>query len=97
MTGRLTMDGVTSAVAAVLSRMGLPERCLVQRCIAQPNHFRCPHCDSIVYSRRNPLCGLCGILLPKEFLFTAEESERVTGMLVRERSRHRQWIAQKLD
>jgi ribosomal protein L32 len=38
---------------------------------------KCPKCGSIIYSRRNVLCGVCGQRLPKELLFTEEERQVV--------------------
>jgi hypothetical protein len=38
---------------------------------------KCPKCGSIIYSRRNVLCGVCGERLPDELLFTPEEREAV--------------------
>jgi hypothetical protein len=38
---------------------------------------KCPNCGSIIYSRRNVLCGVCGKRLPEELLFTVEEREKV--------------------
>ena len=38
---------------------------------------KCPKCGSIIYSRRNVLCGACGERLPQELLFTAEQRARV--------------------
>src|SRR5262249_45203625 len=37
----------------------------------------CPNCGSVIYSRRNALCGVCGQRLPAELLFTPEERQRV--------------------
>ena len=34
---------------------------------------KCPQCGSIIYSRRNVLCGVCGDRLPPELLFTPEQ------------------------
>ena len=52
----------------------------------------CPSCDSIVYSRRHRLCGVCGQALPKDCLFTATEAENVEMLLRTERQRHRAWV-----
>jgi len=38
---------------------------------------QCPKCGSVIYSRRNVLCGVCGEHLPAELLFTAEERAAV--------------------
>ena len=37
----------------------------------------CPACGSIIYSRRNVLCGVCGQRLPNWLLFTPEERQAV--------------------
>ena len=38
---------------------------------------KCPSCGSIIYSRRNVLCGVCGERLPAELLFTPEQRQAV--------------------
>ena len=57
-----------------------------------PRVRHCPSCDSIVYSRRHRLCGVCGQLLPEACLFTAAEAEIVATLLSTERQRHRAWL-----
>jgi predicted nucleic acid-binding Zn ribbon protein len=52
----------------------------------------CPSCDSIVYSRRHTLCGVCGHALPEDCRFTAPEAESVEMLLRAERQRHRTWM-----
>ena len=52
----------------------------------------CPLCDSIVYSRRHRLCGVCGGVLPEDCLFTATEAENVEMLIRIERQRHRAWL-----
>jgi len=42
---------------------------------------KCPKCGSIIYSRRNMLCGVCGERLPQDLLFTPEERKVVEGQL----------------
>ena len=37
---------------------------------------KCPNCGSVIYSRKNVLCGVCGKTLPPELLFKAEERQR---------------------
>jgi uncharacterized Zn finger protein (UPF0148 family) len=39
--------------------------------------YKCPRCGSVIYSRRNVLCGVCGERLPADLLFSASERERV--------------------
>ena len=58
----------------------------------KPRERHCPSCDSIVYSRRHRLCGVCGRALPKDCLFTATEAENVEILLRIERQRHRAWL-----
>jgi hypothetical protein len=38
---------------------------------------KCPGCGSIIYSRRNVLCGVCGKRLPEDLLFTPEKRHTV--------------------
>jgi hypothetical protein len=38
---------------------------------------KCPFCSSVIYSRRNVLCGVCGRQLPAELLFSGSEREAV--------------------
>ena len=39
--------------------------------------FKCPSCGSVIYSRRNVLCGVCGQRLPDWVRFTPAERELV--------------------
>jgi len=57
-----------------------------------PRDRHCPSCDSIVYSRRHRLCGVCGQMLPEACLFTATEAESVEMLLRTERQRHKAWL-----
>jgi len=57
---------------------------------AQQRH--CPFCDSIVYSRRHKLCGVCLRELPEQMLFSPEQAGNVTSMLRDEQQRHRAWL-----
>ena len=58
----------------------------------KPLERHCPSCDSIVYSRRHRLCGVCGRGLPEDCLFTSTEAENVEMLLKTERQRHRVWL-----
>lgn len=54
--------------------------------------LRCPHCNSIIYSRRNKLCGVCSQALPAELLFSPEEARRIEKLLQTEQLRRREWL-----
>jgi len=58
----------------------------------KPRGQLCPSCDSIIYSRRHRLCGVCGQVLPEDCRFTATEAETVEMLLKTERERHRAWL-----
>jgi len=51
---------------------------------------KCPKCGSVIYSRRNVLCGVCGERLPPELLFTAEQREAVELDLAEAKRRARE-------
>jgi hypothetical protein len=51
--------------------------------------FHCPACGSLIYSRRNVLCGRCGVEFPKDLLFTAKECKKVDVDLAQLRIRRR--------
>jgi hypothetical protein len=38
---------------------------------------KCPFCGSLIYTRRNVLCGVCCKRLPSDLLFTQQEREKV--------------------
>jgi hypothetical protein len=56
---------------------------------------RCPACDSIIYSKRHKLCGVCGEALPENLLFTVTEAQRVERLLHVERMQHKKWLEQR--
>jgi hypothetical protein len=35
--------------------------------------FRCPHCQSPIYSRKNKICGVCEKPLPAELLLSDKQ------------------------
>jgi len=51
---------------------------------------RCPKCGSILYSRRNVLCGVCGERLPSQLLFSTEEREAMERELTEIKRREKQ-------
>jgi hypothetical protein len=62
---------------------------------ARRGPVRCPECDSIIYSRRHRLCGVCSQPLPEELLFNTREAMRVEALVTAERIRHRKWMEQR--
>ena len=58
---------------------------------------RCPHCNSIIYSRRHKLCGVCSQSLPEDYLFSETEARRIESILRTEQSRHKKWMSKLLD
>lgn len=40
--------------------------------------FRCPQCQSLIYSRRPKICGRCGTVLPPELVLTDKQAETLT-------------------
>ena len=50
---------------------------------------KCPKCGSIIYPRRNVLCGVCGDRLPPELLFTPAERAVVEKELEELKQRER--------
>jgi hypothetical protein len=43
--------------------------------------YRCPKCNSPIYSRKNKLCGKCGSILPEELLFNAKQTKFIEGQI----------------
>lgn len=39
--------------------------------------LKCPHCGSVIYSRKNKLCGVCERPLPEELLFSDAVVEKI--------------------
>lgn len=52
----------------------------------------CPHCHSIIYSRRHKVCGVCFESLPAACTFSEAESSNVKSIFEEERERHRKWL-----
>ena len=81
-----------------LSRCASPPQAALTRHLTRPGpQLRCPQCDSIIYSRRHKLCGVCAQELPPKFLFPAEDAQRLQVLMVSEQRRHRAWIGKTLD
>jgi hypothetical protein len=70
---------------------------LVREIAPAASRRRCPSCQSIVYSRRHRLCGVCSLPLPEEFLFSIAEARRIEKLLESERQRHRKWLAENFQ
>lgn len=79
-----SLEVSSSATTEIVRELGTPRS-------AQ----RCPHCRSIVYSRRHRLCSVCTEPLPEKVLFSIKEAERVEQLLRVERQKHRKWMEQR--
>jgi len=53
--------------------------------------FKCPVCQSIIYSRRHKVCGSCGAILPKELLLTEAQIQAMDRERMREKKRAREF------
>jgi len=49
--------------------------------------FRCPHCKSPIYSRKQKICGVCEKPLPKELLFTDGQIASLRKQMTEEEKR----------
>jgi hypothetical protein len=52
----------------------------------------CPHCQSLIYSRRQKFCGVCEKELPGSLVFSERQSLNVKSLLEEEREKHRRWL-----
>lgn len=95
-------DSPDENVASVpLNRAGWVENklkhpTLTRQIAASANTSHCPHCQSIIYSRKAKLCGVCSLPIPDEIRFNSTEANRVQSLLDIERRRHRAWIQKGL-
>jgi hypothetical protein len=80
------------AVTAVLTRGYTPAVISAPSQQAAAATQSCPHCGSVIYSRRNRVCGVCNGALPQELLFNPIQAGRVERLLASERARHRRWM-----
>jgi hypothetical protein len=63
-----------------------------QRLSATRLQARCPHCNSIIYSRRHKLCGVCNEHLPESCLFDDLQARNVEETMQEDRRKHRAWL-----
>ena len=49
--------------------------------------LKCPKCGSVVYSRRNPVCGRCGEKLPKSLMFDKATRKKVDKVIDNDKKR----------
>jgi len=49
--------------------------------------FRCPNCQSPIYSRKNKICGVCEKPLPKELLLSDEQIASLKRQIAKEEKR----------
>jgi hypothetical protein len=72
------------------------DRWFTRRVAPTDLQHHCPHCQSIIYSRRHRLCGVCSLPLPRELLFTDLEAQGIDALLRREKRRYKEWLAKTL-
>jgi hypothetical protein len=53
--------------------------------------FKCPHCQSIIYSRRHKVCGKCGSALPENLVLTPAQIQKLDKERAREKKRSREF------
>jgi len=53
--------------------------------------FKCPKCQSIIYSRRHKVCGNCGAVLPQNLLLTKAQIKALDKQLAEEKKRAREF------
>ena len=75
-----------------LNEVDLHHSSIFARGVKTEAERRCPHCDSVVYSRRHKLCGVCSEPLPEACLFSEAQAQNVRTMVQEERQRHRVWL-----
>ena len=51
------------------------------------SQFKCPKCGSVIYSRRNPVCGRCGETLPASLMFDPITRGKVDKVIEQEKKR----------
>ena len=51
--------------------------------------MNCPSCNAVIYSRRSGRCGVCGVELPKDLLFSDEQREKIEEQMARMKADHR--------
>ena len=91
------MSAATSSIRTEQSRSRTPSvsfgsELLQSRIGAHLREQRCPSCNSIVYTRRHRRCAVCEKELPRSFLFSCAEADKVDALLKTERQRHKAWL-----
>jgi hypothetical protein len=51
------------------------------------SQLKCPHCGSVIYSRRIPVCGRCGEKLPESLLFDSSTRKKVEQVIEGDKKR----------
>ena len=59
--------------------------------------FRCPHCQSPIYSRKLKICGVCEQPLPPELLFSDEQVKKLKEETAKEEKRAKEFNQQLND
>jgi hypothetical protein len=59
--------------------------------------FRCPYCNSPIYSRKNKICGVCEKPLPAELLFTDAQVKSLKEEMDQEEKQAKEFDQQMND
>jgi hypothetical protein len=59
--------------------------------------FRCPYCNSPIYSRKNKICGVCEKSLPPELLLNDAQIKSLKEEMAKEEKETRQFKKQMND
>jgi hypothetical protein len=85
-------DELAPVKIVTVSEGGLKHRAYTRQVSPPRAAANCPHCESIIYSRRNKLCGVCGEVLPAGLLFSPSEARRIERLLQSEKLKHKGWM-----
>jgi uncharacterized Zn finger protein (UPF0148 family) len=55
--------------------------------------FHCPHCHSIIYSRRSGRCGVCEAELPENLHLTEEQRAKIEEQMMESENNHREMLS----
>ena len=59
--------------------------------------FECPSCNRPIANRRSNICMYCESELPKELLFTTEQSKKLEETKQKDKERHEDFMKKPFD